>query len=58
MNLPAISGFTNVNTVVLHRFLDVYSLRFGGAYNIRTTPDSILTLRAGGYYESASTRAG
>ncbi len=55
VNIPAISGFTNVNTVVLHRFLDVYSLRFGGAFNVRTTPDSILTLRAGGYYESAST---
>jgi long-subunit fatty acid transport protein len=55
VNIPAISGFTNVDTVVLHKFLDVYSLRFGGAVNVRTTPDSILTLRAGGYYESPST---
>jgi long-chain fatty acid transport protein len=55
VNIPEISGFTNVESVVLHKFLDVYSVRFGGAYNIRTTPDSIFTLRAGGYYESPST---
>jgi long-subunit fatty acid transport protein len=48
------SSFAPINTTVLHNFLDVYSVRLGGAYNIRTSDDTILTLRAGGYYESPS----
>ena len=55
VDIPSISGFTNVNTVVLHKFTDVFSVRIGGAYNFRTSPDSVFTLRAGAYYESPST---
>jgi hypothetical protein len=49
------SSFAPINTTVLHNFLDVYSVRLGGAYNIRTSDDTVLTLRAGAYYESPST---
>ena len=36
VSIPSIAGFTNVDTVVRNNFQDVYSLRGGGAYNIRT----------------------
>jgi long-subunit fatty acid transport protein len=55
VSIPSISGFTNVDTIVRNNFQDVYSLRFGGAYNIRTGGSGVFTLRAGGYYESPST---
>jgi long-subunit fatty acid transport protein len=44
-----------VHAVVVHKYQDVYSLRVGGAYNIPIGP-AVLTLRAGGYYESPATQ--
>jgi long-chain fatty acid transport protein len=37
-----------------HHYQDAFSLRLGGAYNLRFGPDR-LALRAGAYYESAAT---
>ncbi len=55
VSVPAISNFTNVDTVVRNNFQDVFSLRLGGAFNIRTGGSGVFTLRAGTYYESPST---
>jgi long-subunit fatty acid transport protein len=53
--VPAISGFTNVETTVRNNFQDVFSLRLGGAVNFRTGGSGVFTIRAGTYYESPST---
>jgi hypothetical protein len=55
VSVPEISGFNNVNTIVRNNFQDVFSLRLGGAVNIRTGGSGVFTIRSGGYYESAST---
>jgi long-subunit fatty acid transport protein len=56
VSIPSVAGFTNVDTVVRNNFEDVFSLRFGGALNLRTGGSGILTLRGGAYYESSSTQ--
>jgi long-subunit fatty acid transport protein len=45
---------SNIDATLVHNYHDTFSLRLGGAYNIFTRR-GIITLRLGGYFDSAAT---
>jgi long-subunit fatty acid transport protein len=55
VNIPNLGPFTDINPVITHHYRDTFSVRLGGAYNIRL-PAGVLTLRLGGYFDSSATR--
>jgi len=51
--LERLGGKNNVNVSVVHNYVDTFSLRLGGAYNLSSLP---LTLRAGTFYDASATQ--
>jgi long-chain fatty acid transport protein len=54
VDIPNLGAFSEIQTVVLHRYNDTFGIRGGGAYNI-DTGDGILSLRGGAYFDSSAT---
>lgn len=54
VNIPNLGPFSDINPVITHHYHDTFSIRLGGAYNIRL-PAGVLALRLGGYYDSSAT---
>jgi long-chain fatty acid transport protein len=50
----AVELFHDIRPTVTHHYQDTVSVRLGGAWNARL-PMGVLTLRAGGYFDSAAT---
>jgi long-chain fatty acid transport protein len=56
VNIPQLAFFSDINPVVVHNFNDTFSIRMGGAYNLRMPHDhGVLTFRLGWYYDSSAT---
>jgi long-chain fatty acid transport protein len=51
---PTGATFDNINVQVAHDYNDTYSIRGGGAYNMRLS-FGVLTLRLGAYYDRSAT---
>ena len=51
---PSGPAFDDINVTVSHAYNDTYSVRVGGAYNVRI-PFGVFTARAGGYYDRSAT---
>ena len=47
--------FSDIHPTLTHHYQDTFSVRLGGAYNVRL-PAGVLTLRLGGYFDSAATK--
>ncbi|MCA1664156.1 MAG: hypothetical protein LC659_07800, partial [Myxococcales bacterium] len=47
--------FSDIHPVLTHHYRDTFSIRLGGAYNIRL-PAGVFTLRIGGFFDSAATK--
>ena len=56
VNVPSVGPFSDVRDLILHKYQDTFSVRLGGAYNLPLGGSSVLTFRAGGYYESPATQ--
>jgi long-chain fatty acid transport protein len=56
VNIPSLSIFNDINPVITHNYQDTYSLRMGGAYNLRLPAASVLTFRLGFFFDSAATK--
>ena len=54
VNIPNLSIFTDITPTVTHHFLDTFSVRIGGAYNLKVGP-AVLTFRIGFMFDSAAT---
>jgi long-subunit fatty acid transport protein len=55
INIPSLSIFQDINPTIVHNFQDTYSVRVGGAYNLRL-PTGALTFRLGFFFDSAATK--
>jgi long-subunit fatty acid transport protein len=55
IDIPALGPFSDIHPTLTHHYQDTYSVRVGGAYNIRL-PAGVFTLRLGGYFDSAATK--
>lgn len=55
VRIPALGSYRDIDTTVLHQYDNTLSLRLGGAYNFGSIASGQLSLRAGGFYESAAT---
>lgn len=53
-NPPPGVNLTGIDFISPHHYHDTYSVRLGGAYNVRLD-DNVLTLRAGAYHDSSAT---
>jgi long-chain fatty acid transport protein len=56
VDIPQLSLFKNIHTVIAHNYQDTFSLRLGAAYNVPISGGA-LSLRVGGFYDSSATRA-
>jgi len=54
IRVPTLGAFKDIETVVRHGYKDTVSIRGGGAYNFDAM-GGVLTLRAGGYFETPAT---
>jgi long-chain fatty acid transport protein len=54
IQIPDLGQFKNIDSLVVHGYSDTFSVRVGGAYNIDAL-DGIVTVRGGGFYDSAAT---
>lgn len=54
INIPNLGPFSDIHPVLTHNYKDTFSIRLGGAYNMRL-PAGVLTLRLGAYYDSSAT---
>jgi long-subunit fatty acid transport protein len=54
VRVPSLGAFKDIETVVQHGYKDTFSIRGGGAYNI-DMGSGVLSLRAGGYFETPAT---
>lgn len=52
--IPNLGTFNNIQTTVVHRYKDTFSIRGGGAYNIDAF-DGVVALRAGGWFDTPAT---
>jgi long-chain fatty acid transport protein len=52
--IPDLGQFKNIDATIIHRYKDTYGLRAGGAYNLEAL-GGVVSLRAGGYYDSPAT---
>jgi long-subunit fatty acid transport protein len=57
VNIPHVYIFNDVNPQIAHNFKDTFSVRFGGAWNVRLRDydDAVFVIRAGAYYDSSAT---
>ena len=55
IDIPTLGPFSDIHPTLTHNYQDTYSVRLGGAYNIRL-PAGVFTLRIGGYFDSAATK--
>jgi long-chain fatty acid transport protein len=55
VDIPTLGAFKDIQTVVLHGYNNTVGIRGGGAYNIDTGEGSLLSLRAGAYFDSPAT---
>ncbi|HEY1584044.1 MAG TPA: outer membrane protein transport protein [Polyangia bacterium] len=55
INIPQLGPFSDIHPVLTHHYSDTFSIRLGGAYNIRL-PAGVFTLRLGGFYDSSPTK--
>jgi long-subunit fatty acid transport protein len=56
IQIDNLGPFSDIHPTVTHHYMDTYSIRVGGAYNARL-PAGVLTVRLGGYYDSAATQS-
>ncbi|HEY8073050.1 MAG TPA: outer membrane protein transport protein, partial [Labilithrix sp.] len=54
VQIPNLGEFTNIDADIVHRYKDTYGIRAGGAYNLEAL-GGVLSIRAGGYYDSPAT---
>lgn len=54
LQIPELGQFKDINTLVVHRYKDTFSVRAGGAYNLEMG-GGVLSVRAGGYFDSPAT---
>lgn len=52
--IPNLGTFTDIQSTVVHRYKDTFSIRGGGAYNIDAL-DGVVALRAGGWFDTPAT---
>lgn len=52
--VPNLGQFTDIRSVVTHRYKDTFSIRGGGAYNLDAL-DGVVSLRAGGFFDTPAT---
>jgi long-subunit fatty acid transport protein len=55
INIPSLGPFSDIHPTLTHHYQDTFSVRLGGAYNIRL-PAGVFTLRIGGFFDSAATK--
>jgi long-subunit fatty acid transport protein len=55
INIPQLGPFSDIHPILTHNYQDTFSIRLGGAYNVRL-PAGVLALRLGGYFDSAATK--
>jgi long-chain fatty acid transport protein len=56
VDIPQLNLFKDIHTTIAHKFGDTYSVRLGGQYNFEAL-GSVMSLRAGGYYDATATSA-
>lgn len=54
VSIDQLTLYQNINSVIVHHYKDTFSVRIGGAYNIKL-PLGVLSLRGGFYYDSPAT---
>ena len=54
LQIPVLGAFKNIDTLVVHGYTNTFSVRVGGAYNLDAL-DGVLTVRAGGFFDSPAT---
>ena len=54
VEIPSLSIFTDLHPQIVHHYHDTFSVRVGGAVNVRL-PAGVLSLRAGTFYDSSAT---
>jgi long-subunit fatty acid transport protein len=54
VKIPNLGPFTDINPTITHHYHDTFSVRVGGAYNLRF-PVGVLALRLGLFYDSSAT---
>ncbi|MCU1281217.1 MAG: Long-chain fatty acid transport protein, partial [bacterium] len=54
VQIDQLGPFSDIHPVITHNYKDTFSIRLGGAYNARL-PAGVLTVRLGGYFDSAAT---
>ncbi len=55
VDIPQLGLFQDIHTTVVHHYKDTFSVRIGAAYNLPIHA-AVLSLRAGGFYDSSATR--
>lgn len=55
IQINQLGPFSDIHPILTHNYQDTYSVRLGGAYNIRL-PAGVFTLRIGGFFDSAATK--
>ena len=55
IQIDSLGPFSDIHPTLTHHYMDTYSIRLGGAYNIRL-PAGVFTLRLGGFFDSAATK--
>jgi long-chain fatty acid transport protein len=53
--IPNLGPYSNIDVRIVHHYKDTGSVRVGGAWNFRFSNASVLTARAGWFYDSAAT---
>lgn len=54
LSIPKVNLYRDIEATLLHHYKDTFSVRAGGAINARA-PGGVVTLRAGGYFDSSAT---
>jgi long-chain fatty acid transport protein len=55
LDIDHLGFLSGIHAKIIHNYRDTVSARVGGAYNIKL-PEGVLTLRLGGYFDSAATK--
>src|SRR5262249_29324471 len=54
VKIPSLSIFQDINPTIVHNFRDTFSVRVGGAYNVKLQT-GVLNFRLGFFFDSAAT---
>lgn len=54
VKIPDLGALKDIQSTVVHKYSDTFGVRAGGAYNLEVL-DGVLSLRGGGYFDSAAT---